>query len=534
MDVLILGAGPAATGAALALTARPDVRVRILDVGGRLEDDHESARVTLAGQSPAQWSMDDLRLISATPVASEHRGLPEKRNYGSDFPFRDFGQLAGVTGDGRVNAHVISGAYGGFSNTWGAQTMAFSAASFDDWPFARHELEADYRAVLGAIPYTAEDDDLAEYFPLYGAADALPPLAANPARLLQGYERHRTALRARGILLGRARLAMRASQCVLCGLCMTGCPYSLVYSASHTLDALVARGRVKYVGGYLGLRVDEANGRPSVAARSLSTGRIETFYADKVLVACGALGTTRLVAHSLGLWHQPLHLHESAQFLLPLLTRRGAASLTQDGSFTLNQVNLLLPFDEAGHDLVQIHTYPYNVAMDDAVPSALKLPALRGVRDALLKRLIVGLGYLPSWRSPGFDVEVTPPLGESDAAGLALTSRPSSDGDAKALLRSVVSRLRRAAPYLGAAPVPSQVELADPGKSYHFGGSFPHARQRTDETSSDLIGRVGPWRNIHLVDASVFPTIPATTFTLTIMANAHRIAKTLVADPHDQ
>jgi len=29
---------------------------------------------------------------------------------------------------------------------------------------------------------------------------------------------------------------------------------------------------------------------------------------------------------------------------------------------------------------------------------------------------------------------------------------------------------------------------------------------------------------VHLLDASVFPSIPATTITLTVMANAHRIA----------
>ena len=49
------------------------------------------------------------------------------------------------------------------------------------------------------------------------------------------------------------------------------------------------------------------------------------------------------------------------------------------------------------------------------------------------------------------------------------------------------------------------------------------------EFSSDLLGRVGPWRNVHLVDASVFPTVAATTFTLTIMANAHRIATEALA-----
>jgi len=49
---------------------------------------------------------------------------------------------------------------------------------------------------------------------------------------------------------------------------------------------------------------------------------------------------------------------------------------------------------------------------------------------------------------------------------------------------------------------------------------------------SDTLGRVHPWRNVHLVDASVFPTVSATTFTLTIMANAHRIAR-LIAQGDD-
>jgi choline dehydrogenase-like flavoprotein len=44
------------------------------------------------------------------------------------------------------------------------------------------------------------------------------------------------------------------------------------------------------------------------------------------------------------------------------------------------------------------------------------------------------------------------------------------------------------------------------------------------------LGRVGSWQRIHLVDASVFPNVPAMTFGLTIMANAHRIAyETLIA-----
>ena len=38
------------------------------------------------------------------------------------------------------------------------------------------------------------------------------------------------------------------------------------------------------------------------------------------------------------------------------------------------------------------------------------------------------------------------------------------------------------------------------------------------------------FKAIHLIDASVFPTVAATTFTLTVMANAHRIATRLAQE----
>jgi choline dehydrogenase-like flavoprotein len=40
----------------------------------------------------------------------------------------------------------------------------------------------------------------------------------------------------------------------------------------------------------------------------------------------------------------------------------------------------------------------------------------------------------------------------------------------------------------------------------------------------DVLGRPHGFTRVHVVDASVFPSLPATTITLSVMANAHRIA----------
>jgi choline dehydrogenase-like flavoprotein len=531
MKVLIIGAGPAAAGVALALSADPDVEVRVIDVGGRLEPDNDAARLRMAATGPEEWSSSDVRIVSQMAQRTDGNSLPEKRNFGSDFPFHDFGQLEGVSGEGAVNTHVVSGAYGGFSTTWGAQAMVYSAASFNDWPFPRTELEADYRAILSQIPYAGEQDDLAEYHPLWGDADHLPSLSENAARILDAYARHRVQVRRRGVIVGRARLALRGSACVSCGLCMTGCPYSYVYSAAQTFDQLIAEKKITYAGGYLALRLGENDGGPFVEVRNLATGAIETMHADKIFVACGAIGTTRLVGSSLDMFSEPIHFQESPQFVMPFASIRAHSAITQDNSFTLNQFNLLLPFDEAGKDLVQIHGYPYNDAMDDAVPQILKTPAMRTIRAMVLKRLTVGLGYLPSWWTPGFDVTLERPASSGELAPVNVGPSAHDTGQSSKRLRAVNARLLRVAPFLGVAPVLPMVSLSAPGKSYHFGGSFPHATNPSGR-ESDVLGRVDAWRSIHLVDASVFPTVSATTFTLTIMANAHRIARRLLEDGH--
>jgi choline dehydrogenase-like flavoprotein len=90
-------------------------------------------------------------------------------------------------------------------------------------------------------------------------------------------------------------------------------------------------------------------------------------------------------------------------------------------------------------------------------------------------------------------------------------------------VRRVGARLWRLAGALRASPIPFLARLGLPGQSYHSGGTVP-MRRDPGAGQSDLLGRPTGLARVHLVDASVFPTIPATNITLTLMANAHRIA----------
>ena len=129
---LIIGSGPAAAGAAAALFRDPNESIVVLDVGTTLDEGRLAVVRKMSSQDETAWSQHDLDLISQHAIANEQGALPEKRTYGSNYPFRDSGQLQGVEAKGGANRSVISGAYGGFSKLWGAQIMPFSAPRSND------------------------------------------------------------------------------------------------------------------------------------------------------------------------------------------------------------------------------------------------------------------------------------------------------------------------------------------------------------------------------------------------------------------
>src|SRR5689334_7397495 len=133
-SALIVGSGAAAAGAALALSRRENLKITVIDIGLQLETDREQLVESLASSSPDEWDEQAIELVSKQPVAARKSGVPEKRVFGSDYPFRNVGQLGGLTAINGANTSLISPAYGGFSSVWGSQVMPFTAAAFESWP----------------------------------------------------------------------------------------------------------------------------------------------------------------------------------------------------------------------------------------------------------------------------------------------------------------------------------------------------------------------------------------------------------------
>src|SRR5262249_11134179 len=152
----------------------------------------------------------------------------------------------------------------------------------------------------------------------------------------------------------------------------------------------------------------------------------------------------------------------------------------------------------------------YKKALRKMVGPIARLP---GVRGALLGRMIVALCYLHSDDSGRVRLRLER---RRDGRGSgALVAEIERSPRAVEIMRGLAAKLLRHTLDLGFAAVGPALHVASPGRGFHTGGSFPMSRSPGDG-QTDLTGRLGAWRRIHLVDASVFPTIPAATITYSV------------------
>jgi choline dehydrogenase-like flavoprotein len=518
MTAVVIGSGPAGAAAAQAL-CDAGRSVIVLDAGDRIEAGRMDLFEELARSDPERWQPELAhRARNAFPADIKH--VPLKPAYGSLFPYAlDDPDLPIACEDADT---LSSLAYGGLSNAWGASVLPVRQSDIEDWPISLEELRPHYEAVLRFVPIAAERDELSQVLPLYTNTPGALRRGPQAEMLLGHLRRHAPALRAAGFAFGASRLAVSAAaddphRCRHCGLCLYGCPYKSIYNAAHTFEALTHSGRIDYRGGIYVDRLTETGNLVTIdfheRRRPTETGRLT---ASRVFVACGSISSTRLMLESIGRIGLTRRLQDSQYFVIPMLTHRAAPVSVATQGNTLAQVFVELEDARISGHTTHLQIYGYNDIMLAALARRLPLREARLERmlRPLLGRLVLIQGFLHSADSPGLALVC-------DAGRLRITGEDTTAAGGQ--VRSLVRRLLAHGRLLGMAPVPGLAHLGRPGKSNHLGGSLP-MRRKPGELETDTLGRIPNWSRVHVVDASVFPSVPATTVTISVMANAHRIA----------
>ena len=525
----MIGSGPAGVACARALVRR-GLKPTVLDAGETVDEPRLAAIRRLQKADPLQRASEDLALLTANPTVRAG-GIPRKLAFGSDFVYA-YGRDAAPT-EGPMAGIWPTFARGGYGVAWGGAMLPADDGDMQAWPIRRVDLEAAYRRVLAELPLSAVEDGLAGDFPLFRQDPSPLRLTRQTRELARDLGRVPARTKHRTVVHGQARLAVRAvatgvkDGCRYCGRCLSGCVYGSIYNPADDLDSMIRSGGVEYRPGLVAIAVDEIGRNVQVTMRRLASPERLFARFDRVFVAAGPVNTTRIMLESRRDFDCWIDLKDSQKFVIPLVRLR-RAPLEWPNSNTLAGLFLEAKLHRLPDRWIHIQISSVNdyvlkrFGLDDAAAKW---------RWFLLMPLVERI--MAAWCSLHSD--------QSDIVRIRLAS--AKRGDERLLEIGSIKRAETAEAVRnvawGMVPVGLRCRtlfvapltlVMEPGGGSHTGGSFPMRRQPGSRFETDLLGRPVGYSRVHLVDSSIFPSIPATTIALLIMANADRIASAVTLD----
>ncbi len=518
-DVIVVGSGPAGVSAAFPLV-ESGLRVLMVDGGetpgvGVPDSEYIAARES----DPRQWEWmigRDYRALREPAATS-----PKFRAPTLEYVFRGFAEANRIAAEAFVP--VGSLAVGGLSNAWGCGVARFSGSDLEAFPFSEESLLVSFEAVARRIGVSGRsDDDLSGFFGVDAWAQSPIPMDALHESLARSYRRHREALVGGGFRLGRARLAVLSEYpsgerqpCSQQGFCLWGCARQALYSARYEVRQLARHPNFEHRPGFVVDRLERVGDAWRVCGRDRRDGSAEALGGRSIVMAAGTLATTSIVMRSLpGFTEARLLALPMAAFVLWLPgflgTARAQAPGTAQLAFTLDGA----PSGTICGFTFSTHALPVAEFVHHA-PLA-RRHALRLFR-ALLSSTIVANCFFPGRLSQN-RMRLAPD-GSVHVTGGAMSSLTGE-------IAWVRSRLRAAFLRSGAVLLPTTFKPGQTGADAHYAGSIPmRLRPGIGESTADA--EVQGLPGVYVADASAFPSLPAKSHTLALMACADRVGRLL-------
>lgn len=495
VKIAIIGSGAAAVGVLRAIEEwRPEAQVTVFDQG---EDPTGPYFTEL---EPAQRSnayhRDLYRHMRKT------LGLkfpPPKTNFGLEPAKRQ------ISGWGSVWESRMRG---GLTNFWGASALPFTDEDLRGWPVTAADLAPYYQRMAELIGISGGSDALGDY--LGNDFTNRPPITRPPV-----FDRLEAAINQPGpemefrITAGSARLALETrkeapNQCLYSGACMTGCSADSIYSARRDIERYAQSGRIQnFVRG----TVLAVHSEPLRLSIKTADGLEEAGPFDRIFLCAGCIGSTQIVMRSLGLKTGP-RVTDNSVYTFPILyTGKPLKQPQNDLHFAMtNLLAYCIPRRTEGR-IAMIQVYPTIDFLWRYYFPVWFWPWFQPIGNLLRRRLLWGRVFLHGDYSQQYALT----LGADERLELSLAQKPKPLDDVTGLWRSIRKLIGKKGFFI---PPLARIRHAS---SSHYAASFPLGEGPVSTDAEFLPGA-------YICDSAGFTNAPAPSLTLTIMANACRIA----------
>jgi len=526
---LVIGSGASGVHYALTVLERGE-DVTLLDVGyerpaaplpdatyGQLKEQLEDPLTAILGERSEF-------VVYPSPVSKPY-GFPPSKGY-------VFRKPAAWSLTSRGFDPLVSFARGGLAEAWTGGSYELDERDLAAFPFSLRDFQPHYATVARRIGIAAERDDLERFSPMTAEYDAPLPLDAHSGQLLTTYTRKRQKVNALGVYLGRSRVAVlthprgERGACTQLGRCLMGCPRESLYAPSYTLRELHRFPTFTYVPGVFVERIllDDNGSATGALARELAGGAETKFAGDRVVLAAGALATSRIylstLQHETGAAPELPGLMDNRHVMMPFVTPSRVGGDVEIASYQFHHLALGMRGASPGDD---VHGQITALKGAQVHPIVSTLPFDFRTSLAVFARVRAALGIANFWLADTRRAANIAHLHVTNDGRHQLILSYGDDESDLGRTHEAIAAIRKSLRIIGAVAPKSQTSVLPRGSSVHYAGTLPMTnedRPHTCRTDASVRGFEG----LFVADGAAFSSLPAKNITFTLMANAVRIA----------
>jgi choline dehydrogenase-like flavoprotein len=294
-------------------------------------------------------------------------------------------------------------------------------------------------------------------------------------------------------------------------------PVTYPYRTSTVVEDLKKYKNFTYIPGQLVLTIKDENKHVEIKSLSIEGLKKTTFRSQYLILAAGAINTTRILLRSFGLFDYKTNFLTKSHSMVVCLHARSL--IRGRGTQMENPGQLAFMSNRARQKLGSfVQLYRCNPFMLDHALAYIPLPKImaRVILSMFIRSLVIADVRFPAFETKEKFLRLRKDTEGKDVLEISFRETSKELKSHETELKGISETLRS----LGLFPLKV---VSDPITS-HYGGGVPFGK-KSAKLSVGVNGKLHQAKNIYIADSAPWRALPGKPLALTIMANASRVGK---------
>ena len=402
--------------------------------------------------------------------------------------------------------------FGGLSNIWGAKCLRLFKNQFDEWPISYHEIAKYYETCEKIMNVSHYNDELSKELGVNENIidDSKIKLYSNFIKTFIKQKKSPV-----NFYIGLARLALD-SKCYKCGNCFFGCPDNYIFNTKDYFNNLINTNQIEYKKNLI---LEKFILKDSLIELNFKNSQDTKIFTKKLFIGAGPIQTPNIIMNSMNK-ERNLNLAESQNYFVPCFYY-GKDFDSNINNQTAGDAEIIAS-KNIKHNIGQLY---FSIKYDQKLLKIVlkkKLGLLyKLIPNFLIKRIFIAAGLIDSDHSTYSAI-----IKKED-----LSLHIIRDHEKEKKIRFEVSnQLNLLGKNYNFFAINLLSKFCKFGRSFRLGSSIPMLNEdeikenKNNKLYTKKNGEISKFKNVYIIDSSNFKNIPAGDISLTIMANALRIA----------